>query len=353
MRLWLLGLLLSVTSAWANIGSVVDLSGPATVKRGKETIALSKNSHIESNDRIETKNAKVKIVFKDNTTVSVSEHSNLVIDEFVYDPKNSSASRIALKAAAGTVRYASGSIAAANPKSVNISTPTATIAVRGTDFIMGVNEIGSSLVLLMPDCDGSMCGSGTIDVSSGTTTVTLNQPFQATLVETLGISPSPPIIVDLSREGSNTTNLVSDPPRTSSGASAVSAARAAAGKFDSGNDNKSTPTQEAQVTAKSQSNHTVKEDTTEKSTVVQIATADATEEIKENPNVKYIWKDELQTQQFGWLYQSFTEDGKHYARIILPKDTMATVTVSQNSYTNSYQFSKSGSSRITIVQNNK
>lgn len=352
MRLWLLSLLLCMTSAWANIGSVVDLSGPATVKRGKETIALSKNSAIESNDRIETKNAKVKIVFKDNTTVSVSEHSNLVIDEFVYDPKNSSASKIALKAAAGTVRYASGSIAAANPKSVNISTPTATIAVRGTDFIMGVNEIGSSLVLLMPDCNGEMCGSGRIDVTSGATTVTLDRPFQATLVETMGMSPSPPIVVDLSGEGSNTSNLVSDPPRTSSGASAVSAARAAAGKFDSNKDNKSQNTQESQTAHKNQQTRQ-KEDSEDKQIIVSSASESPIEEIKENLNVKRIWKNELQTQQLGWLYQSASDDGKHYVRIILPKDTTTTVTVTQNSYSNSYQFSKSSQSRITIIQNNK
>ena len=52
----------------------------------------------------------------------------------------------------GTVRYASGQIAKANPQQVGIQTPTATIAVRGTDFSMTVDEVGQSLVMLVPSC---------------------------------------------------------------------------------------------------------------------------------------------------------------------------------------------------------
>ena len=42
--------------------------------------------------------------------VDVTEHSKLVIDEFVYDP-NTKTGALSIKAALGTVRYASGQIA--------------------------------------------------------------------------------------------------------------------------------------------------------------------------------------------------------------------------------------------------
>ena len=97
--------LMVASSAWAEIGSVTEASGTAIIKRGKDTIQIAKGTLIETNDKIETKNGKVKIVFKDDTNVTVTESSSLVIDDFVYDPK-SGAGKLGLKAAAGTVRYA-------------------------------------------------------------------------------------------------------------------------------------------------------------------------------------------------------------------------------------------------------
>ena len=49
-----------------------------------------------------------------------------------------------MKASLGTVRYASGQIAKRYKQNVKISTPSATIGVRGTDFIMTVDEFGGS-----------------------------------------------------------------------------------------------------------------------------------------------------------------------------------------------------------------
>ena len=119
LALFLVGLFLA-GAACADIGSVTEFSGTAIIKRGKDTITVAKGTTVEMNDRVETKNGKLKITFKDNTTVNVTESSALVIDDFVYDPK-SGAGKLNLKAAAGTVRYASGNIAHNNPNAVNLS----------------------------------------------------------------------------------------------------------------------------------------------------------------------------------------------------------------------------------------
>ena len=199
--------LMMACSALADIGSVTEASGTAIIKRGKDTIQIVKGTEIKTNDKVETKNGKVKIVFKDDTNVTVTESSSLVIDDFVYDPK-SGAGKLGLKAAAGTVRYVSGAIAK-DPKNVKINTPTAAIAVRGTDFVMAVSETGSSMIMLMPTCEieqnvnlkGMTCGSGAIDVETPAGIVKLNRPYQATLVETLNGMPSPAVIVALKRYG--------------------------------------------------------------------------------------------------------------------------------------------------------
>lgn len=237
MKRWALLLLLVSSAAVAEIGSVVELSGTAVIKRGKETITIAKGTAVESNDKVETKNGVVNIKFKDNTTVKVTENSALVIDDFVYDPKNAAGGKISLKAAAGTVRYVSGNIAHNNPNSVKINTPTAAIAVRGTDFVMSVDETGKSLVMLMPSCElpqivnlkGLTCGSGKIEVDSGSMKITLDKPYQATIVETANTPPSPPVVVNLNNTAIG-NNLLIRPPMTMAGATIQHTARVAAEK---------------------------------------------------------------------------------------------------------------------------
>ena len=120
-------------------------------------------------DEVKTTRGKVGITFQDNTTVQVNENSKLVIDDFVFDPKKPSAGKMALNMASGTVRYASGAVAKNNPNKVAINTPTATIAVRGTDFTATVDELGASTIVLLPSCPPNFknideCKTGVIDV---------------------------------------------------------------------------------------------------------------------------------------------------------------------------------------------
>jgi hypothetical protein len=237
MKCLALSLLLVATAAVADIGSITEVTGTAIIKRGSTSVTVSKGTAVEMNDRVEAKNGEVKITFKDDTTVRVTASSALVIDDFVYDPKTKGG-KLGLRAAEGTVRYVSGNIAHNNPNSVNIKTPTAAIAVRGTDFVMAVDETGKSLVMLMPTCEentqvvnlkGLVCGSGKIDVDSGGHIVHLDKPYQATMVETAGQAPTPAMIVNLS----NTTignNLIIRPPQTLIGLSVQQAARSAAQK---------------------------------------------------------------------------------------------------------------------------
>ena len=162
--LFIIGLILLTlttlaTSSFASIGEVTLHKGNAVVDRqdGDKGIEVEKDLDIFSYDTVKTGNGKVGIQFIDQTRVDVTEHSKLLIDEFIYDP-NTKTGSLSLKATLGTVRYASGQIAKNSAQNVKIKTPTATIAVRGTDFAMTIDEIGSSTIILLPSCvsDG-MC----------------------------------------------------------------------------------------------------------------------------------------------------------------------------------------------------
>lgn len=160
-------------------------------------------------DTVQTGNGVVGINFEDNTKVRVTENSKLVIDDFVYDPNKKGAGKLALKVAMGTVRYASGNIAHENSKNVAVNTPTATIAVRGTAFTMTVDEIGQSLIVLLPNKDGSV---GRIDVTTAMGTVVLNQAFQATLTTSAEVKPMKPVLLSLS-ESAIDNMLIVKPPK--------------------------------------------------------------------------------------------------------------------------------------------
>ena len=360
MKKWAILLWLVSTAAVANIGLVVELKGTAVIKRGKETIAVSNGTPVETNDKVETKNGVVNIKFKDDTTVKVTENSSLVIDDFVYDPKNAAGGKLSLKAASGTVRYVSGNIAHNNPNSVKINTPTAAIAVRGTDFVMAVDETGKSMIMLMPTCElpqmvnlkGLTCGSGKIDVDSGTHIVRLDKPYQATIVETPSTPPSPPVVVNLTNTAIG-NNLIIRPPTTISGQGIQQAAKAAAEKTgdakkdDDKKDSKDPSSAEAKATDDQ------RKDQQEKTTASQAAEDRAlalltelkekgvtvTDKAYENEHVvRYYKNDNPNLNQLGMGYMSLSPNGNNFTAISLTNDNKLLVVVTQDRQTDAFNF---------------
>jgi hypothetical protein len=146
----------------------------------------------------------------------------LLIDDFVFDPKASDSGKLALKVAMGSVRYASGQIAKNNAQQVDIKTPTATIAVRGTDFNMVVDETGESLVILLPSCkddkdvkkfelEENKCRVGKIEVTTLAGSVILEEAFSGTYVFSANAAPTPPRIINTVESNIGTHMLLANP----------------------------------------------------------------------------------------------------------------------------------------------
>ena len=378
------------TLAVADIGSVTEITGTAIIKRGDTSVTVSKGTLVETNDRVEAKNGEVKITFKDNTTVKVTASSALVIDDFVYDPKTQGG-KLSLKAAEGTVRYVSGNIAHNNPNSVNIKTPTAAIAVRGTDFVMAVGETGASTVILMPTCEteqsinlkGLICGSGAIDVESGGHIIHMNKPYEAAMVFTQGDEPSGPVVVNLNGAPIG-NNLLISPPRTLSGLSIQAAARQAAEKTgdakksekkddskqassDNGPSNAEAQTTQQQAQAQQQKKQDEQAADEQAAKAVAQASAEMAaleaEGVKvktalyEDPNVFEIHKNANPTlQQIGWGYDSLSANSHNYANISMPTNSQVLVVVTQDRQTDAFNFNGQNTKpqgSITITQTYK
>jgi len=197
-----------------SIGDITLSKGNSVIDRkdGEKDIKVEKDLDVFSYDTVKTGKGQVAIEFLDETRVDITQNSKLIIDEFVYDP-NSKTGKLSLKATLGTVRYASGQIAKNSAQNISIKTPTATVSVRGTDFAMTIDEIGSSTIILLPSCDGNgNCFVGEISVESDAGQVIMNQAFQATQVDTPESKPLKPILLDLDENLINNLLIVQKPP---------------------------------------------------------------------------------------------------------------------------------------------
>ena len=217
MMKWLmLPLLLVSHLATAGVGSVTEFQGtPAQALRAQETLTVELGFDVAMMDKLITANSRMAIVFEDATRVELTEQSQLVIDDFVYDP-NTGAGQMAMNVVMGTVQMTSGRMARNSRDNVNIRTPTATIAIRGTDFSMTVDEIGRSLIVLLPSCeiptvDEEDCPVGSIEVSTQAGSVVLDQPYESTLVSDGAGLPSNPRRLLLGRADINNMLIITPP----------------------------------------------------------------------------------------------------------------------------------------------
>ena len=148
------------------------------------------------------------IKFLDDSVVKLTEWSELVIDSYIYDP-DPSKSKMALTFGLGTARFISGSLNRIDKKNITLKTPTANIAIRGTDFTATVDELGRSLIILLPDALG--LSSGEIEVVTAMGTVILNKPYEATTVSVFESAPTKPVILDITLELIDNMLIVSPP----------------------------------------------------------------------------------------------------------------------------------------------
>jgi hypothetical protein len=116
-----------------------------------------------------------------------------------------------MKFAFGTARFASGVTGQVNKNNIDIQTPTAQIAIRGTDFTTTIDELGRSLVILLPDEYGDP--SGSIIVSNQAGEVTLDQAYAATMVSSLDSTPTQAVTLNNVTPGIIDNMFIVNPPK--------------------------------------------------------------------------------------------------------------------------------------------
>jgi len=121
-----------------SIATVQKVSGMATVVRQGQTISAKIGLELYQNDMLRTgRDGSMGVIFNDETLLSLGPESSLVIDEFVFAPRQGKFS-IAIRMVKGTVAYLSGLITKLAPESTHFETPTSSIGIRGTKFVAKV-----------------------------------------------------------------------------------------------------------------------------------------------------------------------------------------------------------------------
>jgi hypothetical protein len=148
------------------IGNVATLTGVATVIRNNNSTPLTLKDDIYLNDTVETAvNSSLGVTFNDATTFNLRASSRITIDNYVYEDGGKANAGI-FDIAKGTVAFVAAAVAKTG--NMSITTPTATLGIRGTTGLVevpraatagGANDVN---IKLYPDPDGRV---GRIEVN--------------------------------------------------------------------------------------------------------------------------------------------------------------------------------------------
>lgn len=123
------------------IGYVKTVTGNATITTGSAKVKAAVGTGVFQGSQIQTAaGSSLGVTFKDNTIMSFGADTNLTVDEYVYNP-NQGQVKFGSKLTKGTLNYVSGAIAKISPEAVAVKTPTGTIGVRGTQFVVKVDDV--------------------------------------------------------------------------------------------------------------------------------------------------------------------------------------------------------------------
>ena len=201
----------------SEIGSIVEHKGSGGITReGGEQLPTNLDVGLQPMDFIETVNGRLKATFAEGSELYMTEHTEATITKYYWD-KDKNDGEIGIKFAQGTARFTTGRLGLIPKENILIETASATIAVRGTDFTTTVDELGRTLVILLPETectvDGDCSPSGRIIVTNEGGSVTLDEAYQATMVSSMSTPPVQPVTINNISVGMIDNMFIVSPPQ--------------------------------------------------------------------------------------------------------------------------------------------
>jgi hypothetical protein len=124
----------------ADIGQVKVSKGSVEIQRGATKIPATVGAGLQASDVVVTgADGSAGITFTDNSLVSVGPNSVFSIDKYSFD-STTHAGEFEGNLKQGRLAAVSGKMVKQSPESMKIRTPSAIMGVRGTEFVVQVDE---------------------------------------------------------------------------------------------------------------------------------------------------------------------------------------------------------------------
>lgn len=214
MRRQPLSLLLALaalsTTTLAQPARAADQAGVAAAVRGEVTLARAQavGVAVASGDPIFMRDgirsgakSGMQILLLDETIFTIGPESEILVDEFVYDP-GTNAGRLSAHVAKGVFRFVTGKIAKESPSDMKVTLPSGNIGVRGTMVAGSVDPTTrSSLVILLGEGADNAAGdpAGSIDVCNAGSCTHVERPGFAVRIDGVEAPPTPAFRVESER----------------------------------------------------------------------------------------------------------------------------------------------------------
>ncbi len=133
-------LVLAAPAMAADIGLIKVAKGSVQIQRGASKVTAAVGTGLQASDVIVTgADGSAGITFTDNSLVSVGPNSVFAIDKYSFDT-TTHAGQFEGNLRQGRLAAVSGKMVKQSPESMKIRTPSAVMGVRGTEFVVQVDE---------------------------------------------------------------------------------------------------------------------------------------------------------------------------------------------------------------------
>ena len=128
------------TAAAADIGLIKVANGSVQIQRGEQKLPATVGTGLQTADVLVTgSDGSAGVTFTDNSLVSVGPNSVFAIDKYRFDT-TTHAGEFEGSLRKGRLAAISGKMVKQSPDSMKIRTPSAIMGVRGTEFVVQVDE---------------------------------------------------------------------------------------------------------------------------------------------------------------------------------------------------------------------
>ena len=122
----------------ADIGQVKVSRGQVTIVRAGQSLPGESGARLQTSDVVRTgSDGAVGITMTDNSLLSAGPNSVLALDRYEFD-STTNQGRFDASLRRGTFAVVSGRLAKQSPDAMKLTTPSAILGVRGTEFVVSV-----------------------------------------------------------------------------------------------------------------------------------------------------------------------------------------------------------------------